>query len=123
MIDRTLARFLVVGVGNTLLGLGMIFAARQIMPDIAANLVGYLFVVPVSFLSHRNLSFRDRGGRLSAFARYIPTILTGYAANLAVLTTALSADSNPYAAQTLAIASHVSVTYLLSRFFVFRNPT
>lgn len=122
MIDRTLVRFLAVGVGNTVLGLAVIFGTRQFFSDVVANLVGYLVVVPISFLTHRDLSFRDQGDRLKAFARYIPTILAGYSANYAVLTVALRAGANPYLAQTAAIACHVVVTYLLSRIFVFLSP-
>ena len=120
--DRTLARFLMVGVGNTILGLAVIFGARQFCSDVAANLIGYLIVVPVSFLSHRDISFRDTGNRMAAFARYMPTILAGYAFNYAALTVLLSAGTNPYLAQTVGIACHVIVTYLLSRLFVFLTP-
>lgn len=122
MIDRTLVRFLFVGVGNTALGLAVIFGALQFFTNIVANLIGYLVVVPVSFFSHRDLSFRDKGGRWSAFGRYLPTIVAGYAANYAVLTICLDAGANPYLAQTAAIASHVAVTYTLSRLFVFLTP-
>jgi putative flippase GtrA len=122
MIDRTLVRFLAVGVGNTVLGLAVIFGARQFFSDVVANLVGYLVVVPISFLTHRDFSFRDQGDRLKAFARYVPTILAGYCANYAVLTVALRAGFNPFLAQTAAIACHVVVTYLLSRIFVFLSP-
>ena len=86
MIDRTLVRFLLVGIGNTILGLGVIFGARQFFTDIVANLIGYLVVVPISFLTHRDLSFKDHGSRRAAFLRYIPTIAAGYAANYAMLT-------------------------------------
>lgn len=68
-----------------------------------ANLIGYLVVVPISFLTHRDLSFKDRGSRRTAFLRYIPTIATGYAANYAMLTSSLKFGANPYLAQTLAI--------------------
>jgi putative flippase GtrA len=122
MIDRTLIRFLIVGIGNTTLGLGVIFGARQIVSDIVANLIGYLVVVPISFLSHRDLSFKDRGSRRAAFVRYIPTICAGYAANFAMLSTCLKSGANPYIAQTLAIGCHVAVTYILSRVFVFLTP-
>ncbi|PIQ12136.1 MAG: hypothetical protein COW70_10875 [Hydrogenophilales bacterium CG18_big_fil_WC_8_21_14_2_50_58_12] len=121
MIDRVFARFLLVGVGNTALGLGVIFLARQFTGDVMANLIGYLVVVPVSFLTHRDLSFRDGGHRWAAFARYLPTILAGYAANYAVLTTGLALAFNPYFVQTGAIGCHVVVTYLLSRLFVFHH--
>jgi putative flippase GtrA len=122
MIDRVFARFLIVGIGNTVLGLAVIFAARQLCTEVVANLIGYLFVVPVSFLTHRNVSFRDKGGCAATFARYIPAIALGYLANLGVLTLALNMGVNGYLAQTAAIASHVIVTYLLSRFFVFLTP-
>lgn len=122
MIDRTFFRFLLVGIGNTILGLGVIFCARQFFTDIVANLIGYLVVVPISFLTHRDLSFKDRGSRRTAFLRYIPTIAAGYAANYAMLTSCLNVGANPYVAQTLAIGCHVTVTYLLSRVFVFLTP-
>ena len=122
MIDRTFFRFLLVGIGNTILGLGVIFGARQFFTDIVANLIGYLVVVPISFLTHRDLSFKDRGSRRTAFLRYIPTIAAGYAANYAMLTSCLKVGANPYFAQTLAIGCHVAVTYLLSRVFVFLTP-
>ena len=108
--DRTLARFLMVGVGNTILGLAVIFSARQFCSEVVANLIGYLIVVPVSFLSHRDISFRDTRNRKAAFARYLPTILAGYAFNYAALSVLLSAGTNPYLAQTVGIACHVLVT-------------
>lgn len=121
-IDPTLGRFVIVGAGNTILGLAVIFCARQFVSDISANLIGYLIVVPVSFLMHRDFSFRDSGSRLMAFARYIPTILAGYSINYVALNGLLAAHFNPYLAQTAGIACHVVVTYLLSRLFVFLTP-
>lgn len=122
MIDRTFFRFLLVGIGNTILGLGVIFGALQFCTDIVANLIGYLVVVPISFLTHRDLSFKDRGSRQVAFLRYIPTIAAGYAANYAMLTNCLKSGANPYFAQTLAIGCHVALTYILSRCYVFITP-
>ena len=122
VIDRILTRFVVVGAGNTILGLAVIFGARQFFSDVVANLIGYLVVVPVSFMTHRDFSFRDTGSRLKAFGRYLPTILIGYVANYVVLTLMLAVDANPYLAQTLAIGCHVVVTYILSRLFVFISP-
>lgn len=121
MIDATLYRFLLVGVGNTILGIGVIFAARQFVDDFSANLIGYLVVVPVSFLTHRGLSFQDEGKAWPAFFRYLPSIGVGYLTNLGVLHTGLSIGANPYATQTVAILTHVLITYLLSRYVVFQS--
>lgn len=122
MIDRTFFRFLLVGIGNTILGLGVISGARQFFTDIVANLIGYLVVVPISFSESPGPVLQDRGSRRTAFLRYIPTIAAGYAANYTMLTSCLKFGANPYLAQTLAIGCHVAVTYLLSRVFVFLTP-
>lgn len=119
MIDRTFWRFLLVGIGNTVLGLGTIFAARQFVPDLIANAIGYLVVVPVSFLTHRDISFRDGGSRLGAFLRYMPVVAMGYGINVIALTSSMSIGVNGYVAQSIAILCHVVTTYTLSRIFVF----
>ena len=119
---RVLSRFLSVGIANTVLGLGIIFLARQPLRDFTANLLAYAVVVPISFWFHRDVSFRDRGRRLPAFVRYLPTVLLGYACNCVILSKILAGGANPYLAQVLAICGHVAVTFLLSRHFVFTSP-
>ena len=120
MFDPLHWRFIGVGLINTLFGLAVIFAARPFVGEFSANAIGYLVVVPLSFLAHRTVSFRDKGNRWSAFARYLPTIAAGYLANLLTLGIGLGL-TNAYVAQTAAILSHVTVTYVLSRHFVFRE--
>lgn len=115
-------RYLLVGLANTLLGLLTIFIAQLWCSEVVANLIGYLVVVPISFFSHRNLSFRDTGKVAVAFLKYLPTVLIGYGANFIALSSALDAALSPYVAQTLAISCHVLVTFFLSRVFVFLHP-
>ena len=122
MIGGTLVRYLIVGVSNTVLGLGVIFVARQFVSDMLANQIGYLVVVPVSFMAHRNISFRDRGGRIRSFVRYVMTVTAGYMANYVILKFGLAAGLNAYICQSLAIGSHVAVTFVLSRLYVFLTP-
>lgn len=117
---KTLSRFLLVGVGNTALGLGVIFAAMQFTSPFLANLVGYLVVVPLSFLGHRHISFQHGGAQLPAFAKYLFVIGVGYASNLAMLNVS-TPFFGPYVAQTMAIGIHVVITYLLSKYYVFPN--
>lgn len=113
-----LFRFLVVGLGNTALGLSVIFVASRFVGSYAANLIGYLIVVPVSFITHRDFSFRDTGRRASAFARFVPSIGAGYIANLVTLRLCLPLLPG-IVAQASAIAVHVAVTFVCSRYFVF----
>jgi putative flippase GtrA len=115
--------YLLVGLFNTFSGAAVIFVARSFCSEFAANLLAYLFVVPLSFLAHREYSFRDRGGMLGAFGRYLPTVLAGYGGNYAVLALALDASISPYFAQAGAVTAHAGITCLLSRTFVFLAPS
>lgn len=121
VIDVTLSRFLLVGAANTVLGLGVIFLFSLVTDEYLANLLGFVVVVPVSFIAHRNLSFRHTGRVLTAFLRYLPIVAFGYSVNLTILTAGLAARLDPYAVQTAAIACYTMATYLLSRFLVFRR--
>ena len=120
-VSETFRRFVFVGIGNTILGMGVIFAAMQTFPLVAANLIGYLVVVPLSFVAHRQLSFRHRGLRFPAFIKYVFVVFVGYLTNLFVLTALSQHSVNPYLSQACAICSHVLVTYLLSRSIVFKE--
>lgn len=122
MIDAALLRFLVVGLANTGLGVGVIFAARQVVDDYHANLIGYLLVVPVSFFSHRGWSFRDSGRWLPALARFLPAVLVGYVLNVGTLSFCLDTGANPYLAQACALTTYVLFMYVVSRYAVFRSP-
>lgn len=117
--DAAALRYLLVGLGNTVLGLGIIFLLRQAVNDFAANLVAYFIVVPISFITHRNISFRDRGKKISACTRYMVVVLVGYAINVILLGSAIYLEINEYAAQTMSIIAYVFVTYVMTRLFVF----
>lgn len=119
--SNTFGRFLVVGVGNTVLGLAVIFTAAQAYSPFIANAIGYLIVVPVSFMTHRQMSFRHKGQRLPAFLKYLLVIGAGYLSNLFVLSVLTEGRFNPYLTQACAISTHVLVTYYLSRIIVFKE--
>lgn len=118
---KKIPRFILVGIANTLLGLGTIFLAMQFYPPLVANAIGYLVVVPTSFMTHRAWSFQDEGALAAAFFRYVVVILMGYLANRAALEAGISIDANPYVVQCVAIAAHVFVTFLLSNAYVFQQ--
>lgn len=120
-MGATAYRFLLTGVANTALGLAVIFLAQQFVSPVLANAIGYLIVVPASFLAHRSYSFRDDGALKPAFGRYLLTVAIGYLANRLTLEAGLAVDWNPYVVQTLAIAAHVVTTFLLSKTYVFRQ--
>jgi len=122
MFERTFLRFLLVGLGNTALGLAVIFGFRLVVGEVLANLLAYLLLVPIAFLTQRRYAFRDGGGRLGGFLRFLPVVATAYALNMLTLMVFLDAGSDPRLAQIVAISVYAIASYWLSRRAVFRSP-
>jgi putative flippase GtrA len=121
-MSNTFVRFVIVGLGNTCLGLFVAITAGHYFSPITANLIAYVVVVPISYLSHRSLSFLDRGDIIRSFARYLLVIAFGYLGNLAALNLLLHLNIPVPMAQAGALTVHVASTYLMTRFFVFLRP-
>lgn len=113
-------RYLQSGVFNTILGFGIVFSLRGMAGDYTANAIAFLVVVPISFLSHRDWSFRDRNKTWASFQRFVPVVLLGYLTNLVVLSSLLGFFS-PVLVQALAIGTHVIATYFLFKKIVFKE--
>ena len=119
-----LVRFLLVGVVNTLVGLGIIYSAMYFLRlDIAsANAMGYLIGILVSFSLNKTWTFGSSDRIVSSFVRYLLVLAIAYVANLA---TVLFVHSrfflDPYLAQAMGIIPYTAIGYLGSRYFAFRE--
>lgn len=119
---RELARFLIVGVANTLIGLTIIYAAKWLAQwgDVAANALGYGVGLVVSFALNSRWTFAYKGAHWPALARFALVALVAYGANLLTVMLAIHAlGLNSYLAQALGMPSYTLTSYLLSRYFVF----
>jgi putative flippase GtrA len=115
-------RFLVVGIVNTFAGLAVIYVCKWALsaPDLAANLAGYMVGLAISYILNARWTFAFRGRFNSALGRFAGTVLVGYLANLAVVSTALRlGQMNGYLAQAVGVAPYALVMYLGSRYYVF----
>lgn len=118
------ARFLLVGVANTLVGLAVIFAAKALAGagDLAANASGYAVGLTLSFALNRSWTFRDRGRLSPAALRFMLAFALAYLANLATvfgLRDLAGVDS--YVAQAAGVVPYTALFFLASRAFVFRE--
>ena len=119
---RRLSRFVLVGIANTILGYTVILGATMATGNAwLGNLIAYTLVVPVSFVSHRRVSFQHGGSPTRAFVRYLPLVVAAYALNALTLGIMLRLNVPVLAAQTLAMSLYVLATFLGCRFFVFRE--
>jgi len=117
-------RFLIVGVANTLVGLGTMYGAMYFLDlhIVYANILGYAIGIVQSFVLNKTWTFGSSDHALISFLRFVLVLAVAYAANLAtvVFLNALL-DVNPYLSQALGIVPYTAIGFLGSRYFVFRN--
>lgn len=113
-----------VGFVNTLTGLAVIYAAKWVLQweDVSANVLGYSIGLLLSFALNSRWTFAYRGPRLPALFKFLFASLVAYAANLlVVLTTIRYVDPSGYLAQATGVVPYALITYLASKYFVFRR--
>ena len=119
-------RFAVVGVANTLVGLGSIWGLKYFfaVPDVPANFAGYCVGLACSFVLNRSWTFQHRGAVLPALLRFLLVFAVAYAANLGCML--LLRDRfgvDPYWAHLWATVPYTVLFFIGSRSLAFRSPT
>lgn len=122
MIDFRLARFALVGLANTAVGLAVIVGCKALlgMTDAPANFTGYAIALLLGFTLNQRWTFGYAGNAQSAFARYLLVLGCAYLANLATVMAAIDwLHLNSYLAQAAGIVPYTVTSYLGSRLFAF----
>lgn len=125
LVDRRLARFVVVGLSNTGLGLLVIFGCKAYLGvgDAAANFIGYALLIVVSFVLNRQWTFQDAGDPGASLQRFVLVLAAAYVANLGTTLAAIELlHVDDYLAHVLGIGPYAAVGYVGSRWFVFTAP-
>lgn len=115
-------RFGLTGILNTLVGLGVIFAAKAFLrwDDVPANVAGYGAGLVVSFFVNRAWTFAHTGSMGPAALRFALSFAVAYGANLAtVLALRDIASVDGYIAQAAGVVPYTVTFYLLSSRYVF----
>jgi putative flippase GtrA len=119
-----LARYLLVGMLNTCVGLGTIYAAIFFLnfSDLSANLSGYSVGVLLSFALNKSWTFAASGSAAPQFARFVLVLAVAYMANLATVVSLIKLLSvNHYLANGIGIVPYTVIGFLGSRYFAFRR--
>ena len=120
----TLIRYLLVGVANTLVGLGIIYFAMYFLrlEIIQANVLGYAVGILLSFVLNKTWTFGSNHHVVSSFLRFLLVVAVAYISNLVTVLVATSHFGlNPYIAQALGMLPYTTIGFLGSRFFAFRS--
>lgn len=122
IFNTTLLRFISVGLGNTALGLTVIYVCMGILrlSDVQSNAIGYAIGVVFSFVFNKKWTFRHRGGTVDALVRFLLVFALAYAANLAAVLIAINTLAwNRYLAQAVGVVVYAAIGYLGSLYFAF----
>lgn len=120
--SHTFVRFLLVGISNTLIGMGVIFVAWHFLrwSDLAANITGYAIGFVWSYTLNRIWTFGHRGSAARSFGRFLLVCAMAYAVNLAVLFTLRPLMGEvSFIPHIAGMGAYTVVGYLGSRFFAF----
>lgn len=118
----TLIRYLLVGVFNTLVGLGTIYLAMYFlhMDIVYSNALGYMVGIVVSFFLNKKWTFKNQDHVVYSFLRYLLVLLIAYGVNLATVLFAYTHfDLNPYLSQALGTIPYTLIGFLGGRYFAF----
>lgn len=117
-------RFGLVGILATLTYL--LFSVSTIffaMPPYQANLIGYIASVSISYFGHAKFSFRSSRSHREQLPRFILVALTTFGlTNLVMYLVTGILDRDPLLAMVFVAVSIPGITWVLSRFWVFREP-
>jgi putative flippase GtrA len=116
-------RFVLTGVLNTVVGLGIIFALKWWlgMNDTLANLLGYGVGLMVSYVVNSRWTFRYRESLLPVLPQYAAVVLVAYGVNLACVHFCLDVlHLDSYLAQAMGVLPYAGLTYVLLRLWVFK---
>lgn len=116
-------RFLIVGVFNTLVGYGTIFACMYLakMSPETSNVVGYLVGLSVSYTLHKKYTYESKQKHRIEMLRFLLVFAIAYVANLVVLIILIhKIGLHEGVSQILAGAIYVAVSFIMNKYYVFK---
>jgi putative flippase GtrA len=115
-------RFLIVGLVNTLIGVGLIFLLMSVgLSDVVANLSGFSVGLMVSYNLNGRWTFQSKRLDGRAIGRFIVIVVIAYLANLFTLLVSRDLLSlNPYVSQLAGILVYAMLSFIGFRMFVFK---
>jgi len=118
------ARYILVGITNTLVGYGVIFGCMYLagMSPELSNVAGYAVGLMVSYVLNRTYTFRSQGQRRTEIVRFLMAFGVAYSLNfLALLLMIHRLHLHEGFSQIVAGAAYVVSAYLMNKYFVFGN--
>ncbi len=119
-----LAKFLLVGVANTAVGLGSILLLMNVLGVhyVIANIIGYALGLTCSFFLNKFFTFRSRLFNPAEIVKFLLVFGVCYLLQLGTVTLAhevLKIDKN--ISTLIGMAAYTMINFLLNKFITFRK--
>ncbi len=87
-----------------------------------SNVLGYVFGLIVSYLSHKFLTFKSKGGAKAEFPKFLVTVFFSYGLNFLTLLFCIKViNINQYLSQIISGGVYVVTSFFFLKYFAFRS--
>ncbi|NOX94884.1 MAG: GtrA family protein [Alphaproteobacteria bacterium] len=121
---KQFVKYSIVGLGNTVIGLSLIYLAMGVfgLSPALSNFFGFALTFLLSFAVNRSWTFQSNAHAGRSLIIFAAICAVGYLLNLGAVLAAINlAQIDAYIAQLFGVAIYASFVFLGSRFVVFRG--
>ena len=123
-MKETLIQFLtfnLVGIVNTLFGFSLIFSLMFFgLSATLSNAIGYFFGAILSYFLNKKYTFKSTSQSKKEAIKFFTVLFISYIINFLTLQWLLT-FMNPYYAQLISAIVYTLSSFILAKFFVFKN--
>lgn len=117
-----LVKYSIIGIFNTLIGLGVIYFSYNILKlnYIVSNAIGYIFGLINSFFWNKNWTFQSSKSTARSIFPFLLVFLLSYFGNLAIVIFSVDyLGIHPNIAQLFGILTYSTINFVLNKFWTF----
>jgi putative flippase GtrA len=119
---RQLIKYSIIGIFNTLIGLGVIYIAYNTLKlnYIISNVIGYLFGLINSFIWNRKWTFHSSKSKLNSVMPFLTVFIISYIGNIVCVIISIDyLKIDPNIAQLFGVIGYSTLNFLLNKFYTF----
>jgi putative flippase GtrA len=116
-------RYAIVGVSNTLIGLGSIFCLMYFFSvnPLIANILGYTIALSNSFVLNKIWTFKHKSKDLKTIFNFLIIFIVSYLIQLFFLVLLINLGLNPYLSQVASTTVYVFTGFIGNKFVTFKE--
>ena len=113
--------FNLVGLVNTIFGFSLIFSLMFMgLSATVSNVIGYFFGAILSYYLNKKYTFKSKEKNSSEAIKFFTVLFISYIINFIILQLLIT-RTDPYLAQLISAIAYTVSSFILAKFFVFKN--